>query len=141
MVFSSMVFLWIFLPAILAAYFICPGKGRNLLLVLFSLVFYAWGEPVYILLMLFSVIINFVSGICLERFPDRKKIILAVCILANLSLLGYFKYFNFSCPLRFFLLFFTGIIYKSLWTRPKGQSQPQTALPKIVPTKNRKPNT
>ena len=99
MVFSSMVFLWIFLPAILAAYFICPGKGRNLLLVLFSLVFYAWGEPVYILLMLFSVIINFVSGICLERFPDRKKIILAVCILANLSLLGYFKYFNFAVRL------------------------------------------
>ena len=65
MVFSSMVFLWIFLPAILAAYFICPGKGKNLLLVLFSLVFYAWGEPVYILLMLFSVIINFVSGLCL----------------------------------------------------------------------------
>ena len=99
MVFSSMVFLWIFLPAILAAYFICPGKGKNLLLVLFSLVFYAWGEPVYILLMLFSVIINFVSGLCLERFPDRKKIILAACILANLSLLGYFKYFNFAVRL------------------------------------------
>ena len=99
MVFSSMVFLWIFLPAILAAYFICPPKMRNLLLVLFSLVFYAWGEPVYILLMLFSVMLNYVSGICIEKFPDHRKLVLAVGVLANLALLGYFKYFNFAVRL------------------------------------------
>ena len=96
MVFSSMIFLWIFLPAVLITYYLCPQKFRNILLVLFSLLFYAWGEPKYIVLMLVSVTINYVSGILLEDYPARKKQVLTACITANLLLLGYFKYFNFA---------------------------------------------
>ncbi|WP_373216497.1 MBOAT family protein [Ruminococcus sp. 5_1_39BFAA] len=96
MVFSSMIFLWIFLPAVLITYFICPQRFRNLLLVLFSLLFYAWGEPKYIILMLISVTINYVSGILLEKYPEGKKLVFITCVAANLLLLGYFKYFNFA---------------------------------------------
>lgn len=91
-----MTFLWIFLPAVLVTYFICPERFRNLLLVLFSLFFYAWGEPKYILLMLLSVTVNYVSGILLEKYPGRKKLVLFTCVAVNLFLLGYFKYFNFA---------------------------------------------
>lgn len=95
MVFSSMVFLWIFLPAVLALTFLCPKKWTNLLLVLSSLLFYAWGEPRYIFLMLLSVAVNYVSGLAVERYSDRKKLCLFLCIAVNLLILGYFKYFNF----------------------------------------------
>lgn len=95
MVFSSMVFLWIFLPAVLALYFICPKKCRNLLLVFSSLLFYAWGEPYYTLLMLFSVLVNYVCGLGVERCPGRQKFILWSCVAVNLLILGYFKYSNF----------------------------------------------
>ena len=61
MVFSSMLFLWIFLPLVLAAYYLSPRKIRNGILVFFSLLFYAWGEPIYILLMLCSVLVNFMA--------------------------------------------------------------------------------
>lgn len=58
-----MLFLWIFLPLVLAAYYLSPRKIRNGILVFFSLLFYAWGEPIYILLMLCSVLVNFNGGI------------------------------------------------------------------------------
>lgn len=95
MVFSSMVFLWIFLPAVLAGYFLCPRPAKNLLLVFFSLLFYAWGEPKYITLMILSVTVNYVSGRLIGALPDRKKLVLFLCVAVNLLLLGYFKYFNF----------------------------------------------
>lgn len=96
MVFSSMVFLWIFLPAVLAITFLCPKKWTNVLLVFASLLFYAWGEPGYILLMLFSVTINYVSGLAVAGSSSgRKKLSLFLCISSNLLILGYFKYFNF----------------------------------------------
>ena len=101
MVFSSMVFLWLFLPAVLVTYYICPQKGKNLLLVAFSLLFYAWGEPKYIVLMILSVTVNYISGLLLERCPEGeegkrdKKRVLFGCVAVNLLLLGYFKYFNF----------------------------------------------
>ena len=69
MVFSSMVFLWIFLPAVLAGYFLCPRPAKNLLLVFFSLLFYAWGEPKYITLMILSVTVNYVSGRLIGALP------------------------------------------------------------------------
>ena len=94
MVFSSMLFLWIFLPLVLAAYYISPGKIRNGILVFFSLLFYAWGEPVYIFLMLFSVAVNFTGGILIEKRPERKRQILVITLVINLVLLGYFKYLN-----------------------------------------------
>ncbi|MDD5805504.1 MAG: MBOAT family protein [Clostridia bacterium] len=114
MVFSSMLFLWIFLPLVLAVYYIgskgigaicaAHSSGRasssrfrkvsNGILIFFSLLFYAWGEPVYIFLMLFSVAVNFAGGILLEQNPGKKKEILVGTILINLALLGYFKYFS-----------------------------------------------
>ena len=94
MVFSSMLFLWIFLPLVLAAYYISPGKIRNGILVYFSLLFYAWGEPLYVFLMLFSVAVNFTGGILIEKYQTRKKKILVATLIINLGLLGYFKYFG-----------------------------------------------
>ena len=94
MVFSSMLFLWIFLPLVLAAYYISPRKIRNGILVFFSLLFYAWGEPLYVFLMLFSVAVNFTGGILIEKYQTRKKKILVATLIINLGLLGYFKYFG-----------------------------------------------
>lgn len=95
MVFSSMIFLWMFLPIILFVYFISNNKFKNIILLLGSLLFYAWGEPKYIILMLISILINYILGLLIDRF-NKKKLILIIGILINLGLLGYFKYFNFG---------------------------------------------
>ena len=98
MLFSSMIFLWIFLPAVLAGSFLLH-KTRlvNFFLVLASLFFYAWGEPVNVLLMLFSILLNYGAGRLMARLDqndpyDVRKLILVLDILLNLALLGYFKY-------------------------------------------------
>lgn len=98
MLFSSMIFLWIFLPAVLAGSFLLR-KTRlvNLFLVLASLFFYAWGEPVNVLLMVFSILLNYGAGRLLAKFEkndpyEARKLVLALDILLNLALLGYFKY-------------------------------------------------
>ena len=67
MIFSSLLFLFRFLPAVLLAYCIAPRPLRNLVLLLFSLIFYAWGEPVYILLMLVSILISYTGGILIDK--------------------------------------------------------------------------
>ena len=67
MVFSSLLFLFYFLPAVLAVYFIVPRRAKNVVLLLFSLFFYAWGEPVYIFLMLFSICMDYLLGLWMER--------------------------------------------------------------------------
>lgn len=73
MVFSSVVFLFLFLPAVIALYIICPVKLRNGLLFAVSLFFYAWGEPVYIWIMLFSTVFDYTNGLLLEyRFTHFK---------------------------------------------------------------------
>lgn len=95
MVFSSLVFIWIFLPIMFVGYFLVPGKFKNVFLLLGSLIFYAWGEPLYIFLMLFSILINYVFGLLMDKYESRKKLLLVVDIFINLGLLGYFKYFNF----------------------------------------------
>ncbi len=95
MVFSSLVFLWKFLPILIIGYYVVNDKYKNILLLLGSLFFYAWGEPVYILLMLFSIIINWKIGLLIERFEKHRILLLIIDILINLGLLGYFKYFNF----------------------------------------------
>ena len=76
MVFSSLLFLFYFLPAVLAVYFIVPRRAKNVVLLLFSLFFYAWGEPVYIFLMLFSICMDYLLGLWMERAkqaPGRAK--------------------------------------------------------------------
>lgn len=96
MVFSSLVFLWIFLPIIIIGYYIVDKRYKNIFLLLGSLIFYAWGEPIYIFLMLFSIIINWGIGLLIERFASYKQILLVADILLNIGILGYFKYFNFA---------------------------------------------
>ena len=71
MVFSSMVFLGMFLPAVCLGYYICPKKLRNVWLLLASLFFYGWGEPRYIIFMLISVVCGYVSGLLLEKWKGR----------------------------------------------------------------------
>ena len=106
MVFSSAVFLFIFLPAVLLLYFlpVCfwnrrlEDHRRNLVLCAASLIFYAWGEPVYIILMLLSIGFNFNVGLDIERCsddPKTKKRILIAAVVFDLMLLGFFKYSNF----------------------------------------------
>lgn len=97
MVFSSINFMFIFFPLILIIYFIVPRKLKNIVLLIFSLVFYAWGEPVYIVLLIFSSIVDYVNGIMIEKYSNSKKkkifLILSICI--NIGLLSFFKYGNF----------------------------------------------
>ncbi|WP_346867039.1 MBOAT family O-acyltransferase [Clostridium sp. UBA1353] len=98
MVFTSVIFIFIFLPGIITAYFLFPEKYRNMLLLLASLFFYAWGEPKYILVMISSILINFYFGYKVhENFEHKKKkkLFLVLGILCNLSMLGFFKYGNF----------------------------------------------
>ena len=98
MLFSSNVFLFAFLPSVLLIYFICPRKLRNTVLLLWSLVFYGWGEPVYLFLMLFTIALNYVFGAWIHsRMSAGKsaKAVLIAGIAANLSLLGFFKYAGF----------------------------------------------
>lgn len=95
MVFSSLLFLWLFLPVVVAGYYIVPSKCKNILLLISSLLFYAWGEPVYILLMLFSIFFNCGTGLLIDRFRKIDGILLAVNVVGNLALLGFFKYYDF----------------------------------------------
>ncbi|MBQ4424142.1 MAG: MBOAT family protein [Lachnospiraceae bacterium] len=97
MVFSSTVFVFFFLPLCLLLYFVLPGlKAKNLVLLLFSLVFYAWGEPVYIILMILSILLNYTVGIYMEKIPEWRKGILIAGLIVNLGLLGFFKYYGFA---------------------------------------------
>ncbi len=93
MVFSSLIFLYVFLPAVLLLYYLMPRRGRNAVLLFFSIVFYAWGEPVYVLGIIASVVINFLFGLALDK--HKSKLLLAVNIIINLGFLGVFKYTGF----------------------------------------------
>lgn len=98
MVFSSLTFLFAFLPITILIYFIAPKKLRNLVLLLTSLVFYAWGEPIYILLMLFTITFDYFCGLLIERYRSRTrtaKWIFIVSVIVNLGILGFFKYYKF----------------------------------------------
>ena len=93
MVFSSLIFLYVFLPAVLLLYYLMPRRGRNAVLLFFSIIFYAWGEPVYVLGIIASVVINFLFGLALDK--HKSKLLLAVNIIINLGFLGVFKYTGF----------------------------------------------
>jgi len=98
MVFSSILFLFMYLPVVLGVYYIVPRKWRNPWLLFSNLVFYGWGEPVYIALMLFSMIFNFIGGKYVGKYRavDKKKskTILVFVIIVNLGMLAFFKYYN-----------------------------------------------
>ena len=95
MIFSSLTFLLIFLPITLFLYYIVPYRLKNAALLLCSLIFYAWGEPIYIVLMLYSILANYVCGLLMDNHPHSRKQILIFGILINLFLLGFFKYAGF----------------------------------------------
>ena len=100
MVFSSTVFLFLFLPAVLILYYIAPRKVRNLILFIFSLVFYAWGEPVYVFLMIGSTIVAYFTGLLADKTKKGRKawvpkVSLLIAILWNMGLLLFFKYTDF----------------------------------------------
>lgn len=98
MLFSSITFLYYFLPAVLIVYFLAPGKLKNAVLLLSSLLFYGWGEPKYVLLMLLCVLIFFLGALGMERCKSRrgKQCWLAGSIALGLALLGVFKYADFA---------------------------------------------
>ncbi|NIK71297.1 MBOAT family protein [Paenibacillus sp. BK720] len=99
MVFSSLLFLFIFLPSVLLLYWLSPRRGKNLILFLASLVFYAWGEPVYIVIMLISTVTDYSFGLLLSKpewGPKRRKAIVVASVIVNLALLSYFKYADFA---------------------------------------------
>ncbi|MBQ1251416.1 MAG: MBOAT family protein, partial [Firmicutes bacterium] len=97
MVFSSIYFLFIFLPVVLLLYFTAPPRLRNIILLIASIFFYAWGEPIYVFLMLLSIIINYVMGIDIARSETegRKKRNLFFAVAINILILGFFKYYGF----------------------------------------------
>ena len=97
MVFSSLTFLFAFFPLFLVTYFAIPNKYKNFVLFVFSLLFYAWGEPIYILLMLFSTVFDFTNGLLIEKWgpkTPKSKIVMIIAVIVNLGLLGVFKYSN-----------------------------------------------
>lgn len=97
MVFSSIPFLYYFLPAVVAVYFLTPRKGKNAVLLLFSLLFYGWGEPKLLGLMVFTILLFYLCGLAMGRGKNRKvqKFWLVVSVVISLTLLGLFKYADF----------------------------------------------
>lgn len=98
MVFSSTIFLCVYLPLVLLGYYICPKKGRNLFLLIVSLVFYAWGEPKYVFLMIFSILVNYVFGRLMDKHRENKKrlkLMLVLSVVIDIGLLSVFKYTDF----------------------------------------------
>ena len=100
MVFSSLEFLFLFLTLTLLIYYIVPLKLRNIVLLLVSLVFYGWGEPRYVFLMIFTILVDYIFGLLVEKglkndnrkFAKRSMI---AAIVINLAILGFFKYYDF----------------------------------------------
>lgn len=98
MVFSSLTFLFVFLPVTLVLYYMAPRRIRNAVLLLASLVFYAWGEPLYIGIMVFSTVFDYANGLLIHHFRGRKglaRTIFIGSIFVNLGVLGFFKYIGF----------------------------------------------
>ena len=98
MVFSSLLFLFLYLPILLFIYYVSPKRVKNVVLLVASLVFYAWGEPVYIVLMIFATIGDYVFGLLLSS-PTygamKRKLIVVASVAINVSVLGFFKYADF----------------------------------------------
>ncbi|MBQ3311589.1 MBOAT family protein [bacterium] len=95
MLFSSATFIFIFLPIVCATYILAKKELHNPILLIASILFYAWGEPTYLAIMLLTIIISYFGAIFINKFPQHKKLTLVSTILLDLSFLFYFKYFNF----------------------------------------------
>ncbi len=97
MIFSSIEFLFFFLPIFLIIYYIVPFKAKNVILLLASLLFYSWGEPVYVILMILSSILGYIFGILIDKAskPSKKSLLLCMSTIINIGILGFFKYADF----------------------------------------------
>jgi len=99
MVFSSLEFIFVYLASVLFVYFIVPFKAKNAVLLLFSLLFYGWGEPMYVFLMIFTILVDYICGFIigknLDTRPKCAKATLIISIIINLGILGFFKYYDF----------------------------------------------
>ena len=98
MVFSTIIFLFRFLPITLALYYLAPAKLKNTVLFLCSLVFYCWGEVRFFPVMVALILINYISGLCIEHFdqkPALRRTFLLIALIGSLGMLFYFKYANF----------------------------------------------
>lgn len=97
MIFSSMLFLWLFLPIFILIYYIIDKKYKNVFLVIASFIFYGWSKPSYLILILLVILISYFSGILIYRQDNKikRKYLLIVSLIVNLGILAYFKYFNF----------------------------------------------
>ncbi len=98
MVFSSLTFLFTFLPISLLLYYLVPYRFKNFILLITGLIFYGWGEPIYIVVMILSILIDYCCGLAMDRYdkhPTARRVILIVSVVMNLTLLGIFKYSSF----------------------------------------------
>lgn len=151
MLFSSIVFLFTFLPAVVILYYLLPVRFRNVILLLASLVFYAWGEPVYLFLMLLSILFNYFSGLDIARnLQDKRaaKRSLVFNLIINLAVLGFFKYEGFvldtlngilpvhisyhALPLPIGISFYTFQILSYIIDVYRGNVKVQTNLPNFA---------
>lgn len=151
MLFSSIVFLFSFLPAVMILYYLLPVRFRNVILLLASLVFYAWGEPVYLFLILLSILFNYFSGLDIARnLQDKRaaKRSLVFNLIINLAVLGFFKYEGFvldtlngilpvhisyhALPLPIGISFYTFQILSYIIDVYRGNVKVQTNLPNFA---------
>ena len=98
MVFSSLTFLYFFLPLVLSLYFISGKRVKNIILFLSGLLFYSWGEPFYVIIMIFSTLVDYTAGRIMDRYDNKPKVrtlVLLVSVCINLTLLSIFKYSSF----------------------------------------------
>ena len=97
MLFSSMTFLFVFMPLVMAVYFLSKKEIRNYVLLIASIIFYAWGEPRYLAIMIITILVNYAGAILLDKhYSSRQRLwIVSLTIVLDLSFLFYFKYFNF----------------------------------------------
>ena len=95
MIFSSISFLFYFLPILLILYYVLPKKCRNIVLLVASLMFYFYGEPKFIIMMLFTIIQTYIFGLLMDKYKDKSKIFLIISIVISTVILVYFKYIDF----------------------------------------------
>lgn len=95
MLFSSITFLYCFLPLVLVCYFLAPGKFKNVVLLVASLFFYGWGEPKFLLLMITTIVFGYMMGILTDKYPTRRKFYLIAAVIFDLGALAFFKYADF----------------------------------------------
>ena len=95
MLFSSMTFVFLFLPILCVLYLCTKKELHNPILLVASILFYAWGEPKYLAIMLLTIIVNYAGALAIEKFEKHKKLALILTVIADLGFLAYFKYFNF----------------------------------------------